>query len=165
MDSCSTCGIFSVVSADLDTVYIPSLAGMQVFPADMPGQYINKVDFGLVKADLLANYTKTAQDNINVDFVYIRFMLGPLSFKQVESSCMFVFVRHGRQPYREGNAACCPCWGSASAEPMLKCAAAYTGHIVTGGILENVIHRRKLPRVVHKSGKHLHPGCIMNVQP
>ena len=63
---------------------------MQVFPADMPGQYINKVDFGLVKADLLANYKKTARDNINVDFVYIRFMLGPFTFKQVwtTSACL-----------------------------------------------------------------------------
>ena len=63
------------------------MGGMQVFPADMPGQYINKVDFGLVKADLLASYRKTARDNIDVSFVYINFMLGPLSYKQVHCAC------------------------------------------------------------------------------
>ena len=56
---------------------------LQVFPEDSKGQYVNKVDFGLVKADLLANYDKPQRDRINVDFEWIRFMLGPLSFKKV----------------------------------------------------------------------------------
>ncbi len=73
------------VGVTADMLVFPS---MQVFPAYMPGQYINKVDFGLVKADLLANYQKTGRDNINVDFVHIRFMLGPFTFKQVECARM-----------------------------------------------------------------------------
>ena len=56
---------------------------LQVFPEDSRGQYVNKVDFGLVKADLLANYDKPQWDRINVAFEWIRFMLGPLSFKKV----------------------------------------------------------------------------------
>ena len=56
---------------------------MQVFPQDSRGQYVNKVDFGLVKADLLANYNTPQRDRINVAFEWIRFMLGPLSFKKV----------------------------------------------------------------------------------
>ena len=44
---------------------------------------MNKVDFGLVKADLLANYDKPQRDRINVAFEWIRFMLGPLSFQKV----------------------------------------------------------------------------------
>ena len=56
---------------------------MQVFPEDSRGQYINKVDFGLVKADLLANYERPQRDRINVAFEWIRSMLGPLSFKKV----------------------------------------------------------------------------------
>ena len=56
---------------------------MQVFPDDSREQYVNKVDFGLVKADLLANYDKPQRDRINVAFEWIRFMLGPLSFKKV----------------------------------------------------------------------------------
>lgn len=49
---------------------------------------MNKVDFGLVKADLLANYEKPQENRINVDFEWIRFMLGPLSFKKVRSYSM-----------------------------------------------------------------------------
>ena len=56
---------------------------MQVFPEDSRDQYVNKVDFGLVKADLLANYDKPQRDRINVAFEWIKFMLGPLSFKKV----------------------------------------------------------------------------------
>lgn len=56
---------------------------LQVFPEDSRGQYVNKVDFGLVKADLLANYNTPQRDRINVAFEWIRFMLGPLSFKKV----------------------------------------------------------------------------------
>ena len=55
----------------------------QEFPEDTRGQYVNKVDFGLVKADLLANYEKPQETRIDVDFEWIRFMLGPLSFKKV----------------------------------------------------------------------------------
>ena len=58
---------------------------VQVFPEDSRGQYVNKVDFGLVKADLLANYDKPQRDRINVAFEWIRFMLGPLSFKKVRT--------------------------------------------------------------------------------
>ena len=58
---------------------------VQVFPEDSRGQYVNKVDFGLVKADLLANYEKPQRDRINVAFEWIKFMLGPLSFKKVRS--------------------------------------------------------------------------------
>ncbi|CAL5219426.1 g1255 [Coccomyxa viridis] len=54
----------------------------QVFPEDSGGQYVNKIDFGLVKADLLANYEKPQRDRINVAFEWIKFMLGPLSFKK-----------------------------------------------------------------------------------
>ncbi|BDA42824.1 hypothetical protein COCOBI_03-7170 [Coccomyxa sp. Obi] len=54
----------------------------QVFPQDQLGQYINKVDFGLVKADLLANYKQPARDRIDVAFEYIHWQLGPLQFKQ-----------------------------------------------------------------------------------
>ncbi|CAK0742332.1 hypothetical protein CVIRNUC_001389 [Coccomyxa viridis] len=59
----------------------------QVFPEDSRGQYVNKVDFGLVKADLLANYNTPQRDRINVAFEWIRFMLGPLSFKKVAPIC------------------------------------------------------------------------------
>lgn len=55
----------------------------QVFPEDSRGQYVNKVDFGLVKADLLANYENPQEDRINVAFEWIRFMLEPFSFKKV----------------------------------------------------------------------------------
>ena len=58
-------------------------SALQVFPQDSRGQYVNKVDFGLVKADLLANYNTPQRDRINVAFEWIRFMLGPLSFKKV----------------------------------------------------------------------------------
>ena len=58
-------------------------SALQVFPEDSRGQYVNKVDFGLVKADLLANYNSPQRDRINVDFEWIRFMLGPLSYKKV----------------------------------------------------------------------------------
>ena len=57
-----------------------------MFPDDSRGQYVNKVDFGLVKADLLANYERPQKDRINVAFEWIRFMLGPLSFKKVGPS-------------------------------------------------------------------------------
>ena len=56
---------------------------VQVFPEGSRGQYVNKVDFGLVKADLLANYEKPQRDRITVAFEWIRFMLGPFSFKKV----------------------------------------------------------------------------------
>lgn len=59
------------------------LCWVQVFPEDSRGQYVNKVDFGLVKADLLANYERPQKDRINVAFEWIKFMLGPLSFKMV----------------------------------------------------------------------------------
>ena len=36
-----------------------------------------------MKADLLANYEKPQRDRINVAFEWIKFMLGPLSFKKV----------------------------------------------------------------------------------
>ena len=54
-----------------------------MFPEDSRGQYVNKVDFGLVKADLLANYENPQKDRIDVAFEWIRFMLGPFSFKKV----------------------------------------------------------------------------------
>ena len=57
----------------------------QVFPKEQPGQYINKVDFGLVQVDLLANYKNTAKDRILVSFKTIEYKLGPLRFKQVTS--------------------------------------------------------------------------------
>ncbi len=38
-----------------------------------------------MKADLLANYEKPQRDRINVAFEWIKFMLGPLSFKKVRS--------------------------------------------------------------------------------
>ncbi len=65
---------------------MPSLIE-QVFPKEQPGQYINKVDFGLLQADLLANYKQTAKDRILVSFEYIEFKLGPLRFKQVIILC------------------------------------------------------------------------------
>lgn len=66
-----------------------SLLSLQVFPQDQPGQYINKVDFGLVKADLLANYKQPAHDRIDVAFEYINWQLGPLQFKQVPTALAF----------------------------------------------------------------------------
>lgn len=54
-----------------------------MFPQERRGQYINKVDFGPLKADLLANYKMAAPDRINVTFEYIDWQLGPLHFKQV----------------------------------------------------------------------------------
>ncbi len=66
---------------------MPFSADMQVFPEDSRGQYINEVDFGLVKADLLANHERSQKDRINVAFKWIRVMLGPLSFKKVNKQC------------------------------------------------------------------------------
>ena len=71
---------------------------MQVFPQDQPGQYINKVDFGLVKADLLANYKEPAPDRIDVTFEYINWQLGPLQFKQVPSIAFGVHALKLRVP-------------------------------------------------------------------
>ena len=55
---------------------------------------MNKVDFGLVKADLLANYEKPQETRINVDFEWIRFMLGPLSFKKVRGCSMRLHMQY-----------------------------------------------------------------------
>ena len=62
---------------------------LQVFPEDSRGQYVNKVDFGLVKADLLANYNTPQRDRINAAFEWIRFMLGTLSFRKVRPWVLF----------------------------------------------------------------------------
>jgi len=62
----------------------PSVAP-QEFPADLPGQYLNKVDFfgGLVKARLLGNYMKQSRQRINLLFLWTEFSLGPFKFKKV----------------------------------------------------------------------------------
>ena len=57
---------------------------MQEFPADSPGQYLNKVDFGLVKAKLLGNYKKSGQ-RVNLVFLWTEFSCGPFKFKKVSS--------------------------------------------------------------------------------
>lgn len=55
---------------------------MQEFPADLPGQYLNKVDFGLVKAKLLGYYKKSGQ-RVNLFFLWTEFSCGPFKFKKV----------------------------------------------------------------------------------
>ena len=57
---------------------------MQEFPADSPGQYLNKVDFGLLKAKLLGNYKKSGQ-RVNLVFLWTEFSCGPFKFKKVSS--------------------------------------------------------------------------------
>lgn len=56
---------------------------MQEFPADQPGKYINKLDLGLLKANLLAEYKYEANNKINVKFVDITFLLGPFKINRV----------------------------------------------------------------------------------
>ncbi|KAK9909381.1 hypothetical protein WJX75_001353 [Coccomyxa subellipsoidea] len=55
---------------------------LQDFPANQVGKYVNKVDFGLVQADLLANFKQPARDRILVAFEYIDWQLGPFKFRQ-----------------------------------------------------------------------------------
>ncbi|KAK9825275.1 hypothetical protein WJX74_004899 [Apatococcus lobatus] len=54
----------------------------QEFPADQPGKYINKLDLGLLKANLLAEYNYVANNKINVKFVDITFSLGPFKINR-----------------------------------------------------------------------------------
>ena len=56
---------------------------LQEFPADQPGKYINKLDLGLLKAKLLAEYEYVADNKINVKFVDITFFLGPFQLNRV----------------------------------------------------------------------------------
>ena len=58
---------------------------MQEFPAEQPGKYINKLDLGLLKANLLAEYKYEANNKINVKFVDITFMLGPFKINRVST--------------------------------------------------------------------------------
>jgi hypothetical protein len=62
------------------------LCGAQEFPRDLPGQYLNKVDFfgGLVQARLLGNYVKQGRQRINLLFLWTEFSLGPFKFKKVK---------------------------------------------------------------------------------
>ncbi|KAK9828058.1 hypothetical protein WJX81_006351 [Elliptochloris bilobata] len=54
----------------------------QDFPADLPGQYFNKVDFGgVLRARLLGNYEKTG-NRVDLVFLWTEFSLGPLKFKK-----------------------------------------------------------------------------------
>ena len=55
-----------------------SAATLQVFPANQPGIYINKLQLGPVRADLAANYKFSASDKIDVNFIDIAAYLGPL---------------------------------------------------------------------------------------
>lgn len=55
---------------------------MQVFPANQPGIYINKLQLGPIRADLSANYKFSASDKIDVNFVDIAAYLGPLRLVQ-----------------------------------------------------------------------------------
>jgi hypothetical protein len=48
----------------------------QRFPSNKPGQYINRVAFGPVSLDLLADYSYKQSDYITVDFVHIQLILG-----------------------------------------------------------------------------------------
>lgn len=54
----------------------------QVFPANQPGIYINKLQLGPIRADLSANYKFSASDKIDVNFVDIAAYLGPLRLVQ-----------------------------------------------------------------------------------
>ena len=51
---------------------------IQVFPEDKPGMYINKLQLGPVRADLLAQYKYSGSNRINVTFIDIAAFLGPL---------------------------------------------------------------------------------------
>lgn len=55
---------------------------MQVFPANQPGIYINKLQLGPIRADLSANYKFSASDKIDVNFIDIAAYLGPLRLVQ-----------------------------------------------------------------------------------
>ena len=58
----------------------------QEFPRDRPGKYINWLYVGPITAELLANYELLpSKDKIKVWFDYIKFSLGPLSFKKVHA--------------------------------------------------------------------------------
>lgn len=59
---------------------------MQEFPSDQPGKYINKLDLGLLKANLLAEYKHEANNKINVKFVDITFQLGPFKINRVRAA-------------------------------------------------------------------------------
>ena len=66
---------------------------MQEFPADLPGQYLNKVDFGVVKAKLLGNYKKSGQ-RVNLVFLWTEFSCGPFKFKKVSSTNSDLLLEH-----------------------------------------------------------------------
>ena len=65
---------------------------MQEFPADLPGQYLNNVDFGLVKAKLLGNYNKSGL-RVNLVFLWTEFSCGPFKFKKVSFMHLLLRVR------------------------------------------------------------------------
>ena len=50
------------------------------------GKYINKLDLGLLKANLLAEYKHEANTKINVKFVDITFQLGPFKINRVRAA-------------------------------------------------------------------------------
>lgn len=53
----------------------------QEFPADRQGIYYNKVQCGILKAKLTADYEYEKDNKINVSFTAIQFMLGPFKYQ------------------------------------------------------------------------------------
>ncbi|KAK9803094.1 hypothetical protein WJX73_000674 [Symbiochloris irregularis] len=54
----------------------------QEFPANEKGFYYNRVNFGLLKAKLRAEYFKVRDDKINVNFTDFTFFLGPFKISK-----------------------------------------------------------------------------------
>ncbi|KAK9847180.1 hypothetical protein WJX84_012392 [Apatococcus fuscideae] len=72
----------------------------QEFPADQPGKYINKLDLGLLKAKLLAEYEYVADNKINVKFVDITFFLGPFQLNRPFSNSGYWDLRYTDKDFR-----------------------------------------------------------------
>jgi hypothetical protein len=77
----------------LEQGYVMMCKCLQDFPANQVGKYVNKVDFGLVQADLLANFKQPARDRILVAFEYIDWQLGPFKFRQASTQYASYVVR------------------------------------------------------------------------